>query len=258
MMPASRSLYVARQEPDLSIRPMARLRLVSEDTGDRFEFVYLRSAVISPGFVPLVSFPNPRVRYQSGELFPLFQNRVIGRNRREFNALVTSLDLDVEAGPFEILERSGGHRTTDQIELFAEPERDPQGSAHCRFFVRGIRHVSGAEESIGSLAPGDALGVVPDPTNVFDSSAVRVLSESGTHLGWVPRYLTTYVHRALADCPANSFELTVAKVGDPSLGRHSLLTASLTCCWLDHIWPFGSEEFVPEVADSEVTVGAVA
>ncbi len=256
MTPSSRNLFVARQYPDKTIRPVGRLRLTTDDSGGRFEFVYLRSAVSSEGFVPLVSFPDPTARYESDELFPLFQNRVIGRHRREFKALVTSLDLDAEAGPFEILERSGGQRTTDEIELFPEPAMDENGFARCRFFVRGVRHAPGAEELIGSLVVGDRLRFVQEPENPHDPMAVKIVSSEGALLGWVPRYLTAYLHRALESCPPSTLELTVAKVGDSAMGRHSLLTACFTCCWLDHVWPFGSEEFEPVVPD--LPVGAVA
>ena len=45
------------------------------------------------GFKPLPAFPEFQRTYESSELFPLFQNRVLDPGRKDFAAYLASLDL---------------------------------------------------------------------------------------------------------------------------------------------------------------------
>ncbi len=144
----TRHLFVAKQFSDRSIRPVARLSMFQSPVGTRYLFAYLPEEKEISEFSPFLSFPELGTVYESDELFPLFENRVMGRNRPEFSEFVASLNLDEKAEPFEILERSGGPRETNNIEVFPEPEYDPTSGLHtCRFFVRGLRHSEGAFEA---------------------------------------------------------------------------------------------------------------
>ncbi len=241
----SRNLYVAQQFTDRSIRPVGRLTLNAAPGRPRFEFVYLQSARSIDGFRPYVSFPDFSQTYVSNDLFPFFENRVMARGRPEYEASLAALDLSVDAEPFEILSRNGGHRATDEIELFPEPERDTHGNATCLFFARGIRYVQGAEETISELHVGDQLFLHPDPENKNDSTAVKLVTQAGSVAGWVPRYFTRFVSEALMACPPNKVRVEVRRVGQKGSSRHSRLLVRLSCCWLDAPWPFTAPEFAP-------------
>ncbi len=244
----TRNLYVAKQFSDRSIRPVGQLSMFLSPFGTRYRFTYLAGVREIDEFSPFLSFPNLEVVYESDGLFPFFQNRVMGRNRPEFSEFVASLNLDATAEPFEILERSGGPRETDNIEVFPEPEFDPMTGRHtCRFFVRGLRHSEGAFEAAGTMAHGQQLILEPDPNNAADPLAIAINAPSGAHLGWVPRYLTQYVHQALSECDPSTIRLSVEKVGEADGGAHTRLMVQLSCCWVNQPWPFGVEAFKPIV-----------
>jgi HIRAN domain len=243
-----RNLFVAKQFSDRSIQPVGRLSMIQSPVGIRYRFEYLLAAREIEEFSPFLSFPDFEAVYESDELFPFFQNRVMGRNRPEFSEFVASLNLDERADPFEILERSGGPRETDNIEVFPEPEFDPtSGVATCRFFVRGLRYSEGAFESAGELSAGQSLMLEPDPKNPADPLAVLVQTTEGVRIGWVPRYLTRYVHEALKECDASTIRLSVGRVGDAAYGAHTRLMVQLSCCWIKLPWPFAVESFSPIV-----------
>jgi HIRAN domain len=170
----------------------------------------------------------------------------MGVHRPEYPELLDALDLGSHAEPFEVLSRSGGTRETDHIEVFPEPERDcATGNATCRFFVRGVQYFDGAAEVILSLAIGEVLQLVPEPTNEFDREAIVVTAADGFRLGYLPRYLTTYVAKALRSCAPDSVNLCVVKLGNPSMGFHTRLMVEFTCCWPDLDWPFAEDVFAP-------------
>jgi hypothetical protein len=54
----------------------------------------------------------------------------------------------------EFLDRSGGRRGGDTIELLAEPTTTVDGTSSCTFLVHGVRYNSEAEATIDSLRQG--------------------------------------------------------------------------------------------------------
>lgn len=242
----ARHLFVAQQFSDRSIRPVGRLSIHPAESAYNYEFVYLNAILGLDEFSPFLAFPDVEHRYTSATLFPFFENRIMGVHRPEYPELLDALDLESHAEPFEVLARSGGTRETDHIEVFPQPERDPStGNATCRFFVRGVQYLDGAAEAILSLAKGETLRFVSEPGNPYDREAIVVTTADGFRLGYLPRYLTTYVAEALRSCDPGSVHLQVAKVGDPSMGFHTRLMVEFTSCWLDLDWPFAEDIFSP-------------
>jgi hypothetical protein len=80
----TRHLFVAKQFNDRSIRPVARLSMFQSPVGTRYQFAYLPEVKDLTEFSPFLSFPALGTVYESDELFPFFENRVMGRNRPEF------------------------------------------------------------------------------------------------------------------------------------------------------------------------------
>ena len=81
------------------------------------------------GFPLLIEFPDLNEDYQSAELFPLFQNRVMNRARPDITDYLHSLDLTEEADPIEILSTNGGHRVTDSYEVFQRSRKTTPGAS---------------------------------------------------------------------------------------------------------------------------------
>jgi hypothetical protein len=48
------------------------------------------------------------------------------------------------------------------------------------------------------VKPGDAVALMPDPTNAYDPNAIKVVKR-GLHIGFIPRGWTADVREALED-----------------------------------------------------------
>jgi hypothetical protein len=187
----SPALFVNWQgESGRQVFPVGRLLNLS---GDSYEFAYLAAAKEAQqlGFVPFVAFPELERVYISSELPAFFKNRVLQPARPDYPEHLAELGLDpATATPIAILARSGGRRVTDPLEVFAElvPTTDAT-RVEAHFFVRGIRHVAGAEEVLTQLAPGDSLTPQPEPTNAVSPKALLLARPDTRRVGYVPDYL---------------------------------------------------------------------
>jgi hypothetical protein len=139
-----KSLFLAWQAPNRAWFPVGRLD--ADVAEHHYHFGYTKGAVQAEhavGFRPLPAFPEFDRTYESSDLFPLFQNRVLDPGRKDFAAYLASLDLPPSSvDPIEILAVSGGERQTDNLEVFPRIESRPDGAFRCRFFLHGWRHMS--------------------------------------------------------------------------------------------------------------------
>ncbi len=142
---------------------------------------------------PLPSFPEFNRKYESSELFPHFQNRVLDPGRKDFATYLESLDLSpTTIDPIEILSVSGGERQTDNLEVFPRIEPRPDGVFLCRFFLHGWRHMPEiAQKRALSLGAGEELGISLELTNPSDPVAIQVTTRDYAFVGWTPRYLVS-------------------------------------------------------------------
>lgn len=226
-----RRLYVGWRDPETRrIWPVGVLVQRESPEGTRFLFAYLRSTESLERFRPFASFPDLHDAYESNELFPLFSNRVMPSDREDFGSYLEQLDLDTEPEPIEILARSGGWRATDRIEVFPEPEFDElTGRFRCRFFARGIRHIDGAAENVLALEEGDPLELVPEPDNEVNERALLLRTRSGGVVGYVPDYLTDFLHDMRETCE-DRITVTVEHVNPPDTPAHLRLLCRLETC----------------------------
>ncbi len=77
-----KSLFLAWQAPNRAWFPVGRLD--ADLARHQYSFGYTKGALQaehSVGFKPLPAFPEFRRTYESSELFPLFQNRVVDPGR---------------------------------------------------------------------------------------------------------------------------------------------------------------------------------
>ena len=85
-------------------------RLDADVESSAYRFRYTGGAIRAEqeaGFSSLLDFPHLETDYQSSELFPLFQNRIMPPDRPDFAEYVRALDLDENADPIEILSANG-------------------------------------------------------------------------------------------------------------------------------------------------------
>ena len=243
-----KSLFLAWQAPNRAWFPVGRLD--ADVAEHRYRFGYTKGALQAEdavGFKPLPAFPEFRQTYESSELFPLFQNRVLDPGRKDFSAYLESLDLEPSsADPIEILAVSGGERQTDSLEVFPRIESRPDGEFRCRFFLHGWRHMSLASQSRAmSLEVGENLGVSLELTNKSAPVAILLTTGDYTFLGWTPRYLVSDLLKAISEKPAVA--ATVVRVNSTDVPSNRRVLVELTGTLPRGAQPMASEEFQPLV-----------
>jgi hypothetical protein len=221
------ALFVNWQdEKSRRIFPVARLVRLKDGPG--YEFAYIAAAGEAQrfGFSPFQAFPKLEEVYEAPELPAFFKNRLLQQGRPDYPQYLRELGLEpADATPVEILARSGGRRVTDPLEVFAEfvPAGD-HFEAH--FFVRGIRHLPGAEAAALELKPGDRLGLKREPTNEFNVNAHLVICHDGRAVGYVPDYLVDDLGE-LVDNDAN-LRVEVVQVNEPPAPSQQRLLCKLS------------------------------
>ncbi|MGH8926503.1 MAG: hypothetical protein ACRDWA_18045 [Acidimicrobiia bacterium] len=217
-----RRLIVAWQDP--STRSYHRVGHLDVFAGPRFRFRYDTDAVANlADFKPFTNFPEEPYDYESPDLFPFFNNRVMSQKRPEYSSHLRALALGEDASPIELLERSGGERATDTIQVFPLPTADESGVVRFIFPAHGVRHVDGAAERIEHLSPGDSLQFREDATNDYNPHALLV--SSGEPLGWVPDFLVPAVRRLTTEY--GEYRITVEAANGPEVPFHFRLLCRL-------------------------------
>lgn len=196
-------LLVTWQQPDTrAMLPVARLSF----DGEAYRFNYLPTATSIDGFRPLIGFKDVSKTYESGELFPLFQERILDPARDDFERVLTELDLDpASATPWEQLVRSGGGSEGDTLQVTPLPHEDHTDWS-CTALVAGLRYFqmksvrtelgdtpvyseSGFEAVLASLEAGSALIVRKEIGNVYNSDALLLFTPGGDVVGYLPDWV---------------------------------------------------------------------
>lgn len=208
------TLFLAWQNPQSrQWYPVGRM----DHVAGRYRFVYTQGAerARQAGFSPLLAFPDLDQQYESKTVFPLFENRVMGKNRPDYAELIRWLSLAAsELEPVAILARTGGESATDTLEVFPLPQPDATGRYDVHFFVRGLRHQAHCSlERVQTLQPDERLRIMPDPQNSRDEEAVMLRTAETTPgdmhlLGYLPRYLA----HELARQPREVWKQTTVQV----------------------------------------------
>lgn len=219
------TLFVAWQAPGPTRAwfPIGRLDASTERRD--YVFRYTHGALHArdrAGFEPLIAFPEFDRRYEADELFPLFKNRILEPNRKDFAEYLQWLDMDpVNADPIEILGLTGGERQTDSLEVFPKVLKLPDGTIRCRFFLHGLRHVSPAARARAEvLSEGESLQVAIEVNNPATTYAVQLQTADCHMIGWAPRYLVDDLRAALLEhSTINAKVLRINRMGAPFARR---------------------------------------
>lgn len=210
MRPELKSVFLAWQDPkERNWHTVGRL---SQDK-DLFVFDYTLGAR-NESFIPFSGMEKLDMTYKSDRLFPLFANRVLNERRPEYKALLSWLGLsEDERSPLQVLARTGGIKSTDNLQIFPELDLSGSNPLELDFFVHGVRYVSeSARQKIRSLKVGDKLLLMHDFQNETDSLALAVRTPSTPEiLGYCPRYLSQGLAGLTQDREAD-LQLTVARI----------------------------------------------
>jgi hypothetical protein len=247
--PNDKTLFLAWQDTAHSREwfPVGRLDVLAAPAAYRFRYTWgAERARNRAGFTPLLDFPKLDQVYESAELFPLFQNRVLSSSRQDFRDYLKALDLPVTAEPVEILAISGGTRVTDNFEVFPKLERGADGSFCCRFFLHGARHVSAAaRDRITKLTPEEPLYVTLELTNLFDGVAIQIQTTDYHVIGWAPRFLKEDLLEAMVHAPSG-YRAKVVRLNPLPVPSKQRLLVELSGHWPERE-PMSGADFQPLV-----------
>lgn len=216
------SVYVAWQSPDTRDWHVVG-NLQERESG--YVFNYTKGALSSDKFTPFSGMSDVHEAYVSEELFPLFKNRLLSPRRPEYPHFIKWLGLKSnEANPIEVLGRSGGLRSTDQLQVFKRMEADSDGDFEHYFFVHGLNYLSeAANKRVSSLRVGDSLSLCIDCQNLYDECAVLIRADKPAEiLGYCPRYFAKDIKAMLFENP-KSIRLTVEQISDDAPINYRLL-----------------------------------
>ena len=229
-----KTLFLAWQTPTETTPSRAWFpigRLDADLTKPAYRFRYTRGALKAgdeAGFQPLLAFPDLHQDYRSDTLFPLFQNRVLSPNRKDFPEYLSWLDLDTEhSDPIEILGISGGERETDNLDVFPKIQKDEQGNFQIRFFLHGLRHLGPlAQERVERLTVGESLRVSIELNNPATRLAVTLLTEDYVMIGWAPRYLVDDLVASVPHAPRLTAKIALLNNLNSPLNKRVLIDYS--------------------------------
>lgn len=255
----TRRVFLAWQDPrSRHWCPVGRLT----SDGKLFTFVYTQGAMEAQAagtFSPLTAFPDLRKEYQSERLFPLFQNRLLPESRPDYDDFLKWLSLSKEAAtPLVVLARSGGRRATDNLEVFACPERLPDATYETHFFVHGLSHMPKASLlKSESLVVGERLLIAKDIQNPLDPNAMLLRTEGEpVVIGFCPRYLCGEL-QDLMHLGESEPMVTIERINPRPAPAQLRVLCRLRAQWPAGFVPFGRKEFQP-ISRSSARVRHVA
>lgn len=251
-MKVAKELFVAWQEPKSSrYFPVGHLECISKDNREYYQYNYIKGVKKAQefGFKPFLTFPNLSETYRSEELFSFFANRILSRSRKEYSDFVQSLGFSPDtASPIEILARSGGRRATDNVELFAPPQKndtsDASGFIDYFFLVHGLRHMKDcAQKLTDSLKCGDRLFVMHDIQNPADPEAVVLRTADYCCVGFLPRYLVTDFWQHIEN--GKNINVIVEKINPPPASAQQRILCKLHMIKRDGFESYSTEAYTP-------------
>ena len=237
-----KALFIAWQD-EKSRRWQPVGRLTRED--GVYRFVYTRGAEKMPNFHPFGRMRDLHKVYRSKELFPIFKNRILAKNRPEYNNYLKWLGLSgARYDELEELARTGGLRATDSLEIFPCPEPTETNNYEVYFFSRGLRHLH-KENQLRSreLKKGEQLYLMHDLQNSHDDMALLMRTDDPvTLVGYAPRYYSAEFIQLIGQNGPDKVKVAVERVNEGAPEQYRIL-CRLSSPWPANFSPCSSEQF---------------
>jgi len=132
------------------------------------------------------AFPELEKVYKSTDLFSAFDRRIPSSDRVDFTEILKNLGLPEQADRMDILRETRGMLAGDMYS-FEQPIR-LYDNRHLMtsFYINGMRHRELPSTWPLLLQKDNTLNFVVEEENPQDPYAVRIETNSGLHLGYVP------------------------------------------------------------------------
>lgn len=244
-------VYVAWRSPvapDHKWGPVGRL---DRQLG-HYRFMYTKGAEKLDGFQPFPGMDDISAIYESGDLLPLFQNRMLSKSRPEYREFLkwSGFDPATPPEPLALLGVTEGRRETDFVEIFPCPEKNADGYFSLKFFLHGIRHIpNDARREVKKLTSGESLGLMLDISNPndLDAVAIRTCSQGNRKrylIGYLPRYLARDIRTLTRDVRATDIMLSVEQV-NANAPLQQMVLCRLESPWPSTFEPCCGDDFTP-------------
>lgn len=205
------SVYIIWQDQYSKLwHPVAKL---TRENG-LFRLNYTKGAVSSSNFIPFPKMDDLGKVYESNELFPFFQNRILPKSRPEFRSLISWLDMTIENfDPLEYLGVTGGVRKTDNYRILKLPELK-NGKYVYDFLISGIHYIDDfSKNRVLKLKEGSELEFFFEDDNPVDKNAIALKDkETGAFIGYCPRYLVNDFRKLIGDNSNKKATFKVKKI----------------------------------------------
>lgn len=156
------------------------------------------------------AFPELRKTYQAKALFPAFNRRIPDVSRIGYQQILDEFSLPTDADRMDVLRETRGALAGDPY-TFEEPLRLNGDMLSSNFYINGMRHLDHLTENWKNyIQEGDALIAELEEDNPYDQFAVKILTDNGMHLGYIPGIYAQAVHSLLKQ--NNHLELTVKQL----------------------------------------------
>ena len=169
---------------------------------NKYKFQYVGPELdnaLKVGFKDFPGFDDLKKQYESNNLFANILTRLPNKSRPDYLEILNSYNLEIYSDNMEILKATKGRLLTDNFEFV--PAFD---ISKVEFDVAGTRHCDDVKFCVSNdlINVNDRLNLVLEPTNKYDSNAIKVLlmkNGKSYHLGYVPRYYTEELSKLLKD-----------------------------------------------------------
>lgn len=166
--------------------------------GKKYKFIYSKDIKEAQqnGFQLFLPFNDVKKEYYSDHLFPIFSSRLPDKKRRDIDEILKKYSLK-EYDEFELL-KQGAELPIDTLK-FVEPFGDIKKGFSRKFSVEGVRYYLHCNplECDGSYCLNTPLHLQLDTQNEFDKYAVKIVNKNGETIGYVPRYHSRDVYKAI-------------------------------------------------------------
>ncbi|MBB5172436.1 HIRAN domain-containing protein [Texcoconibacillus texcoconensis] len=142
------------------------------------------------------AFPYLEKTYESADLFSAFDRRIPDESRIGYEDILIELGLSNEADRMDLLSETRGQISADSYS-FEEPLRLEGNQLHSHFYVNGMRHQGLPSNWTELVSVGDDVETELEEDNVYDPYAVKVKTNEGVQLGYVPSIYAQAVHALL-------------------------------------------------------------
>ena len=187
MNKTSKFLYLIWKDP--ITRTNFTIGKISRSKKYTFEYCGDFAKAETCGWSRLESFPDEKI-YESEVLFPVFASRLPDKKRRDIDKILEKYELP-KYDEFELLRKSEGRLPIDTYS-FIDPIFPELETVQRDFYIMGIRYHMPCKGENCDLLPkvniGDEVYFEKEPQNQYDSNALRILTQNGDFLGYVPRY----------------------------------------------------------------------